>query len=100
LYFQNYFLFHHYLVNLFCVYSLPLLAGENSYVINSGMSVWGIDWCPNIPEVDDYHYLIVGGFLGIPDEHHRVGEKQVGQTGCLQLYSFPKCMDDDVASQK
>lgn len=63
---------------------------RTAYILNTGGSIWGLDWCPKpAASVGDPHvqYLAVGGYVGTTDEHHAIGERTGGK-GALQVWKI------------
>ncbi|CAO3687937.1 unnamed protein product [Umbelopsis ramanniana] len=63
---------------------------HRSFVINTGGSIWGLDFAPKPPSASNPHiqYLAVAGYPGTTDEHHNVGEIQEAGTvdNCIQIW--------------
>ncbi|KAI8377787.1 uncharacterized protein BYT42DRAFT_496756 [Radiomyces spectabilis] len=59
------------------------------FVINTGGSVWGLDFAPKRPSVDTeplIQYLAVAGYRGTENEHHTYIETQTGYKNCVQIW--------------
>ncbi|KAH8549614.1 hypothetical protein BGW37DRAFT_429181 [Umbelopsis sp. PMI_123] len=63
---------------------------HRSFVINTGGSIWGLDFAAKPPSASDPHiqYLAVAGYPGAAEEHHKVGEIQEPGTveNCIQIW--------------
>lgn len=63
---------------------------KRSFVINSGGSIWGLDFAPKPPSAANQHiqYLAIAGYPGTTDEHHNVGEIQEpgSAKNCIQIW--------------
>ncbi|KAJ3189727.1 hypothetical protein HDU85_000011 [Gaertneriomyces sp. JEL0708] len=84
-------------LNLFEGKALPEVGKKRlRYAINTGGSVWGLDWCPVPAATDGYQYLAVAGYKNNETEHHIIGVRQVSSgpddshlKGCIQIYRVP-----------
>ncbi|KAI9279899.1 hypothetical protein BC943DRAFT_355036 [Umbelopsis sp. AD052] len=63
---------------------------HKSFVLNTGGSIWGLDFAPKPPSASDPHiqYLAVAGYPGTTEEHHNVGEIQEAGSveNCIQIW--------------
>jgi hypothetical protein len=63
---------------------------HRSFIINTGGSMWGLDFAPKPPSASNPHiqYLAVAGYPGTTEEHHNVGEIQEAGTvdNCIQIW--------------
>ncbi|KAI8995916.1 hypothetical protein BC832DRAFT_314586 [Gaertneriomyces semiglobifer] len=84
-------------LNLFEGKALPEVGKKRlRYAINTGGSVWGLDWCPVPAATDGYQYLAVAGYKNNESEHHIIGARQISSgpddpdlKGCIQIYRVP-----------
>ncbi|RUS23613.1 hypothetical protein BC938DRAFT_474877, partial [Jimgerdemannia flammicorona] len=64
----------------------PRVPHRTGYILNTGGSIWAMDWCPKFATDDpDTQYLAVGGYAGTTDEHHPIGERLAGK-GMVQVW--------------
>ncbi|KNE63355.1 hypothetical protein AMAG_08492 [Allomyces macrogynus ATCC 38327] len=67
--------------------SMSFDTSRRGFVLNTGGSVWGLDWMGE--------YLAVSGYL-TPAEHHTVGDRVEGP-GTIQIWHIPTITADDDA---
>lgn len=76
---------------------------KRAFVINSGGSIWGLDFAPKPPSASNQfiQYLAIAGYPGTMEEHHNVGEiQEPGTVGnCIQIWRMDlriTAPDDDL----
>ncbi|KAG9295149.1 hypothetical protein G9A89_006130 [Geosiphon pyriformis] len=74
---------------------------RTGYILNSGGSIWCIQWCPSIKSPDQ-QYLAVAGFKGTTQEHHPIGECQTTELeNAIQIWRIDcRQYENDVAPPK
>ncbi|ORY04349.1 WD40 repeat-like protein [Basidiobolus meristosporus CBS 931.73] len=70
-----------------------MLPNRRGFLLNSGGSVWGLDWCPEIPSGEN-QFLAVAGYKGTTGEHHIIGERETNSTGYIEIWNLGPIAND------
>lgn len=80
-------------MTFFCFFTGDYLQYKKGFVINTGSSIWGLDFAPKLASVESdpfTQYLAVGGYRGSVEEH--VGMEEFQPTGsyknCIQIWKL------------
>ncbi|OZJ06997.1 hypothetical protein BZG36_00033 [Bifiguratus adelaidae] len=71
---------------------------KRGFVINTGGSIWALDWCPKVKGQEEKmkrQYLAVAGYQGTMEENHIVGATGVGKNA-IQIWSVPTSEGNEV----
>ncbi|KAK9768436.1 hypothetical protein K7432_000915 [Basidiobolus ranarum] len=70
-----------------------ILPNRRGYLLNSGGSVWGLDWCPEV-KAEENQFLAIAGYKGTTDEHHIIGEREINTTGYIEIWNLGVISND------
>ncbi|KAL0074594.1 hypothetical protein J3Q64DRAFT_1853627 [Phycomyces blakesleeanus] len=91
-------------IDLFEVISLDeTIKHKRGFIVNTGGSIWGLDFVPKRPSVDSrplVEYLAVSGYRGANEEHHNINEIQKDYQNCIQIWECDRTVSEDTPTKK
>ncbi|KAI9009378.1 hypothetical protein CLU79DRAFT_710963 [Phycomyces nitens] len=90
-------------IDLFEAVSLDeTIKHKRGFIVNTGGSIWGLDYVPKRPSVDSQplvDYLAISGYKSTT-EHHTINETQKDYKNCIQIWECDRTALEDKPTKK